>query len=144
MKKSCGNIKKKKTLFSLWRDLFGSIFIVAIIFTTIMNVTYYNYERDYVLNEFEWWNIDFTRYWKDSGWLSLATVEMMQNYQQDLEPENLETMESHEIALYRNLQSIKEGGPFSSMYAILKDENGNVIVHTKPENINKEIFAWQI
>lgn len=144
MKKSCGNIKKKKkkTLFSLWRDLFGSIFIVAIIFTTIMNVTYYNYERDYVLNEFEWWNIDFTRYWKDSGWLSLATVEMMQNYQQDLEPENLETMESHEIALYRNLQSIKEGGPFSSMYAILKDENGNVIVHTKPENINKEIFAW--
>ena len=68
MKKNFGKVekKKKKTLFSLWRDLFGSIFLVSIVFTTIINATYYHYERDCVVNQFQQWGTDWLTYLKNS------------------------------------------------------------------------------
>lgn len=134
--------KKKKTLFSFWREVWVPVFLISFAFVTMVNVIFYYSQRERVTMEFERWCYDYLDYWESSILSPMVTVETMEQCLYELRYEKLNTLESHERLLCRNIDSVEQGGPFSSMYVILKDEKGSVLVQTSPEKFNQEYYIW--
>ena len=147
MKKENGSMKKKKeqkkkTLFSFWREVWVPVFLVAIAFVMIVNVNYYYNQREYTMLWFEKWCDDYLTGLDSSLSSPLVSKDTMERCIQELRNEKLNSMEQYERLLYINIKSIEQGEPILGIYAILKDENGNVLVQTNPEKINQDIFVW--
>ena len=124
MKKGYKRIKKKKkkTLFSLWRDVWVSIFLVVVILVIKTIISDLNEIRDDKSDTFSNYTNVLREAWLPTGQESVS-VEC-----------NEDGSMKEEMALIECIEKIPASG-FTDLYIILRDQNGNVIWKTtQPED----------
>ena len=129
MKKSSGNIKKKKkkTLFSLWRDVWVPVFLVVAILVIKTIISDLNEIRDNRSEAF-------------SAYINALSEIWLLDRQESVSVEyNEDGSMKEEMELIGRIEKIHTGG-FTGLYIILRDRDGNVIGKTtQPED---EVDMW--
>ena len=129
MKKSCGNIKKKKkkTLFSLWRDVWLPVFFVVAILVIKTIISDLNEIRDDQSEIFS----DYTNV-LSKAWLPDSQESVSVEYNED-------GSMKEEMKLIERIEKISASG-FTDLYIILSDQDGNVIGKTTQSE--DEVVVW--